>query len=120
MLKSKATGFLQLGWYTKDVLTVIAALLAIIALRPLASPATASAASNYGYLYIEPGATMLRNPDGSQQVQGKVVVDMRSGNIWGFPTLTSAPYPVDTTRSEPPVSTPMYLGRFDFSKIAAK
>ena len=108
----------KLDLYTKCVLTVIAVLLAVIALRPIASPPAVSAESNYGYLFIEPQTTTLRSPDRSQQqVEGKVVIDMRNGNVWGFPTLSSAPYPVDTLHSEPPVSTPMYLGKFDFSKI---
>jgi hypothetical protein len=106
--------------YMKCVLTVIAVLLAVIAFRPLASPVIASAESNYQYLYVEPRTTSIRNPDGSQQVEGKVVIDMRNGNIWGFPTLSSVPYPVDPTHSEPPVSSPMYLGKFDFSKVTAK
>lgn len=120
MLKPRTTEIYGLGLYAKCILTVIAGLLAIIALRPLGSPVVAAAESNYQYLYIEPRTTTLRNPDGSQQVQGRVVVDMRNGNVWGFPTLSSAPYPVDTLRPEPPVSTPMYLGKFDFSKIAAR
>ncbi|MGA7241398.1 MAG: hypothetical protein WBY44_37290 [Bryobacteraceae bacterium] len=106
--------------YAMCLFTVIAVLLAVIAFRPLASPVVASAESNYGHLYIEPSTTMLRKPDGTQQVEGKVVIDMRNGNVWGFPTLSSAPYPVDTINSEPPVSTPMYLGKFDFSKMTAK
>jgi hypothetical protein len=109
-----------LDLYTKCVLTVIALLLFLLVLRPVTNPAVASAQSNYGYLYIEPGTTTLRAPDGSSQLQGKVVIDLRNGNIWGFPTLSSAPYPVDTMRPEPPVSSPMYLGKFDFSKMTTK
>jgi hypothetical protein len=68
-------------------------------------------------LYVEPGTTMLRSPDGSRQVLGKVVIDLQSGKIWGLPTLTEAPYPVNTINSEPPVSHPIYLGRFDFAAL---
>ena len=103
--------------YTRVVLTVIAILLAVIAFEPLVRPRPVAADSDYSYLYIEPRVTSLRKPDGSQLVQGKVVIDMRNGDIWGFPTLSGAPYPIDSTRSQPPVSTPMYLGRFDFSKM---
>jgi hypothetical protein len=46
-----------------------------------------------------------------------MVVDLRNGDVWGFPTLLGSPYPVDPTRSQPPTSTPIYLGRFDFSKM---
>src|SRR5690348_8170581 len=34
----------------------------------------------------------------------------------GFPRLSATPHPVDSTQPAPPVSTPMYLGKFDFSK----
>jgi hypothetical protein len=103
--------------YTKGVLTVIALLLAALALQPVIHPAVTSAQSGYPYLYVEPGTATLRSPDGNRRVEGKVVIDMRNGDIWGFPTAASVPYPVDTTEKEPPVSPPMYLGRFDFSKI---
>jgi hypothetical protein len=119
-MKSNQLSTPALDWYSKCVLTVIAILLAVIALRPLVRPAIVTAQSDYPHLYIEPGTTTLRKPDGTQQVQGKVVIDLRNGNVWGFPTLSSAPYPVDTTREEPPVSSPMYLGKFDFSKMAAR
>jgi hypothetical protein len=92
----------------------------IVALQPLVRPTTASAQADYRYLYIEPRTTIIRRPDGGAQMQGRVVIDMRNGNVWGFPTLSSAPYPVDTMKPIPPVSEPMYLGKFDFSKIDNK
>src|SRR5690349_12905686 len=107
-----------LDLYSRFILTAIALLLAILALRPMTHPQVAAAQSDYSYLYIEPRTTTLRNPDGSQQLQGKVVVDLRNGNIWGFPTYSSLPYPTtNVMRAEPPVSSPMYLGKFDFSKM---
>ncbi len=93
MFKAKGTRIPGLGLYTKFILTVIAVLLALIAFRPMASPIIASAESNYEYLYVEPGTTTVRSLDGSQQVQGKMVIDMRNGNVWGFPTGPSSPYP---------------------------
>jgi hypothetical protein len=35
--------------------------------------------------------------DGSQQVEGKIVIDMRNGDVWGFPTQSGPglPYPVE-------------------------
>ena len=65
---------------------------------------------------VEPGYTMIRKPDGTAQVYGKVVIDMRNGDIWGFPTLAQGPYPVDTAKTTPPKSYPMYLGKFMFSE----
>jgi hypothetical protein len=103
--------------YTKLVLTAIALLLAVMAWRPAVFPAAVHAQSGAADLYIEPRTYTLRKPDGTAQVEGRVVIDLRSGDVWGFPTMSSAPYPVDMTNTKPPVSEPMYLGRFDFSKM---
>lgn len=102
------------------LLAVIAVFLGILALRPLAAtaPVQAQAAAVQPAVYpfyVEPGTAMLRSPDGKSQVIGKVMVDMTTGNIWGFPTLGGQPYPMDSTTSQPPVSSPMYLGRYDFA-----
>jgi len=48
------------------------------------------------------------------QVYGKVVVDLRSGKIWGFPTGTVDPYPSYPLDSKPSVSKPFALGRYAF------
>lgn len=81
-----------------------------------APPVVQAQSSNYP-IYIEPGVTMLRAPDGSRQVLGKVVVDLRNGNVWGFPTTVQQPFPIDVTQQKPPTSTPFRLGRFDLSAI---
>ncbi len=60
---------------------------------------------------------MSRAPDGSRQVLGKVVIDLRNGNIWGFPTTVQQPLPVNITKSQPPISTPFRLGRFALSVL---
>lgn len=98
-------------------LVVIAVSLAIIAFRPIVSPAPAQASNGEYDLYIEPGTAALRSPDGSQQVNGKVVIDLRTGNIWGFPTLGAQPYPIDNMRTTPPISRPFLLGKFDFAAM---
>jgi hypothetical protein len=82
--------------FVRIFLAAIAAFLGLIALRPLI-PET------------------VRTPDGSAQVIGKVVVDLRNGKVWGFPTLGPQPYPMDPTKTEPPVSHPVYLGQYDFA-----
>jgi hypothetical protein len=100
------------------MLIAVALLLSVIALHPLASPAPAYAEAEASReLYIEPGTTLLRAPDSSTQVMGKVVIDLGTGKVWGFPTLTDKPYPVDTIHTVPPVSHPIYLGRLNFSEI---
>lgn len=106
--------------YSKILLSVIAVSLAAIALRPLFQPAPAHAQLTEPQWYIEPGTTRLRAPDGSAELIGKVVVNLGTGQIWGFPTLTPAPYPIDVAKTEPPVSRPMYLGRFDFPAMKRK
>jgi hypothetical protein len=98
-----------------------AAFLGVIALRPYVSPTAAHAQGQDLYpLYIEPSVHNIRAPDGSGEFLGKVVVDMRNGNIWGFPTGSKAPFPVRITTSEPPVSHPIYLGKFDFAGLNKK
>lgn len=98
---------------TNILLLTIAIALIAIALRPLIAPKAAEAVSEAYPLYVEPGVTMLRSPDGTTNVYGKVMVDMATGKIWGFPTLTNAPYPVDVGTTKPPISHPMLLGTFD-------
>jgi len=108
---------LEIDLYTKLVITTIALLLGLIAIRLYDNPPAVEAQSDQSVLYIEPRVTMLRKPDDGSQIQGKVVIDKRTGDIWGFPTGANLPYPIDLARSNPPVSTPIYLGRFDFSRM---
>jgi hypothetical protein len=106
---------------SRIALIVIAGSLAVLAFTPLLrpTPALASAADAGGYdFYVEPGTTTVKAPDGTSQTVGKVMIDMRTGNIWGFPTLNTLPHPVDSTKSTPPVSRPIYLGRFDLAATA--
>jgi hypothetical protein len=78
-------------------------------------PQPAQAESNQPYpLYIEPGTQMLRAPDGSKQVYGRVMIDMRTGKVWGFPTNSTDTYPTNALDSKPQVSHPFVLGRFAF------
>lgn len=96
-------------------LIAIAACLVVLVCRPVATPTVVEAESGAPYpFYVEPGYVMLRSPDASQQVMGKVVIDMRNGKVWGFPTLGDSPYPIDITTKTPPTSRPIYLGKFAF------
>ncbi|HEX4286374.1 MAG TPA: hypothetical protein VHZ28_14875 [Terracidiphilus sp.] len=103
--------------YTKIVLTAIALALTAIACRPLIRPSPALAGVSASDLYIEPGVYSLRSPDGTRSQLGKVVVDLRTGKIWGYPTGTSAPYPLFAGSSEPPTSKPYLLGKFDLDAM---
>ena len=108
---------MRLDWSMKALLAVIALLLAVLAFRPVVQPQPVRAQASEEYpFFVEPGYTMLRKPDGSAQMYGKMVIDMRTGDIWGFPTLTQGPYPVDTASATPPKSHPLYLGKFMFSE----
>ena len=97
----------------KALLLAIAIFLALIAVRPYVAQTAAHADSTVGYpVFVEPGVTMLRAPDRSKQLLGKVVVDLRNGNVWGFPTLQQDPYPSSGTTSKPQTSHPFLLGTY--------
>jgi hypothetical protein len=104
---------------TKGLLFSIAALLAVIALRLCFFVPPVHGDSGQAYpIFVEPGVTMLRAPDGSGQVLGKVVVDLRNGNIWGYPTGTRDPYPSNQNgKTGVPVSRPFLLGRYEFKDM---
>jgi hypothetical protein len=106
--------------YTKIVLTIIAVALCVLVLH--SPPATVNAQSDApgAALYVEPGTVAIRSTDGGTVGEGKMIVDLRSGEVWGFPTTSSAsPYPIDPSSTKPPVSKPIYLGRFDLSGMSA-
>ena len=98
--------------YTKFALTIIALMLATIALRPAINPPAVLAQSDNPSLYIEPGITYLPNPDTRSEVPGKLVIDLKTGDAWGFPTIFAT-----ATSSKSPVSRPIYLGRYDFAAM---
>lgn len=102
-------------WITKILMFVMAVSLTVIAFRPMVAPPPVEADGQVYPFYIEPGTAMLRAPDGSRQVYGKVVVDLRNGKVWGFPTLTQDPYPVDQINSGPPTSRPFLLAKYAFA-----
>ncbi|SRR5579884_51997 len=105
---------------TNVLLLIIALALVIIAVRPYTAPRAVQAQSlstaPYPY-FFEPGTQMLRAPDGSKQLYGRVVIDMRTGKVWGFPTNTPDTYPTNPVDNKPQVSHPFYLGRFAFEDI---
>jgi hypothetical protein len=94
------------------LLSIIAIALVAIAVRPVIAPPAAEAQSTVYPLYIEPGSELLRSPDGTTQVYGKVMVDLRTGKIWGFPTLAPQSYPSNQLQNKPQTSRPFELGRF--------
>ena len=98
---------------TNILLLVIAIALVTIALGPLARPHPAEAQVMADYpLYFEPGVFLLRAPDGTSQIYGKMAIDLRTGRIWGFPTYGQQSYPIDISTTKPITSKPILLGRF--------
>jgi hypothetical protein len=97
---------------TNVLLAVIAIALVAIALRTYREPAVEAQTTAANPFYVEPGVQMLRAPDGSMAVYGKMMVDMRTGNVWGFPTGTPDPYPSNPLDKKPVTSRPILLGRF--------
>jgi hypothetical protein len=105
-------------WATNFLLFVIAVALVAIAVRPYVSPEPAAAQVVSGRsFYVEPGVQVLHAPDGSKQLYGKVITDLRTGQIWGFPTMTLDPYPTNAVDSKPQVSHPFLLGRFALEDV---
>ena len=103
--------------HSKIVLSAIALLLGVVAIRPIVSPVPVRAQADSARFYVEPGIILIRKPGDQVQVQGKVFIDLQSGNIWGFPTNPDLPYPVDFINEKPPVSKAIYLGKFDLSSL---
>ena len=107
--------------FVKYLLPILALLLGMIAVRPYMAPPVVSAQSvEPSRYFVEPGVTMLRAPDGRGQVLGKVVIDMRNGDVWGFPTLNREPYPAASATSNMPTSHPFLLGKFAVSDMESQ
>lgn len=101
--------------YTNVVLTAIAVFLGMLALRPLAAPQTAHAQTAlYAPLQFDQNLSQIQYPKGS--VVGRLAIDLRTGNIYGFPTDPLG-YPRNPGKSELAVSDPILLGRFNLDKL---
>ena len=108
---------MRIDLYTKAVLTTIALLLGVLALRPVVNPVSVQAQSDAPSLYIEPGIIPIQSPGGTPvgiPQEGKMVIDLRTGDVWGFPRIVTSG-PIDINK--PPLSKPVYLGRFDLSAM---
>lgn len=102
--------------YTKAILTVIALLLAVLVMRP----APVRADSDSPTYFVEPGTSPIRNLNGGVPGDGKIVINMSTGEVWGFPThAAGAPYPIDSLNlnERSPISRPIYLGKFDLAAM---
>jgi hypothetical protein len=102
--------------YMKAILAVIALLLAVVAMHP----APVRADTDSPTFFVEPGTSPIRNLNGGVPGDGKIVINMSTGEVWGFPTHgAGAPYPIDALNlnEKSPVSRPIYLGKFDFAAM---
>jgi len=94
----------------KFLLLVIAIFLGVIALRPHVAPPVVHAQSSGGYpVHFEPGYVTLPAPNGGT-LPGKLVIDLRNGNVWGFPGFTQDA--LAAFHDPLPVSHPILLGKF--------
>ncbi len=106
---------MKLNLFDRTVLTLVTLFLGVLALRPMFTPEVVRAQGAIDHLYIEPGVHTLLSPDKSRQAEGKIMVDLTTGNIWGFPTGPDTPYPIDRLKAQPATSSPIYLGKFDLT-----
>jgi hypothetical protein len=107
---------MQTNRLTQVLLAIIALALTAIAIRPYVQPQKVEAqVTNPDAFYFEQGISMLRQQDGGQ-VLGKVAVNMRTGNVWGFPTSSTDPYPASPLDAKPFISHPILLGKYALSE----
>ena len=97
------------------LLAVIAIALVVIAARPYIQPQPVQAQMAGDGFWFEPGVFMLRQPNDGP-VLGKVAIDLKTGNVWGFPTGTNDPYPESPIDAKPQIFHPIPLGKFALSE----
>lgn len=110
---------MQRDLYLRVVLTLIAVFLGILALRPLLAPAGVRAQSDGGCscLQFDPGVKQIVVPSGEASVPGRIAIDLRTGNVYGFPA-DPVGYPRRPADDRPAVSNPVLLGRFNLDKLS--
>src|SRR5947208_16885471 len=97
---------IRIDLYTKVALTAIVLLLGAVAIPPLLNPVPVRAQNEWPNFYVEPGLTRI--PDANTiggETLGKLVINLRTGETWGFPMVTTA-------YREPVVSKPVFNGTF--------
>ncbi len=108
---------MRTDFYTKAMLTLIAVFLGILAFRPMMQPpATQAQTTTRALLHFDEKMSRIQVPDGSANLTGRVAIDLRTGNVYGFPTDVAG-YPRDVQNNRPAVSDPILLGRFNLDRI---
>ncbi|MFZ0960934.1 MAG: hypothetical protein WAO35_08510 [Terriglobia bacterium] len=107
---------MKIDGFVKFLLLVIAIFLGIIALRPYVAPPRVEAQSTGAYypMYIEHGFVWLPSPKGGS-VAGRLVLDLRTGNIWGFPGFTQDTFEILDKKL--PTSHPVLLGKWELADM---
>ena len=80
---------MKIDRFVKFLLVVIVIFLGIIALRPYVAPPVVKAqvGGTYYPMYVAHDVVWLPSPKGGV-VAGRTAIDLRDGNIWGFPGFT--------------------------------
>jgi len=106
---------MKTDWLVKSLLLLVVIFLGIIALRPCLAPPVARAQSEDVYP-ITLGLNQRFTLKGSL-VQGNIVLDLRNGNLWGFPDFVQRSEFCDKPL---PVSHPVLLGRLALEDLNKK
>ncbi|HWB86288.1 MAG TPA: hypothetical protein VG675_19250 [Bryobacteraceae bacterium] len=100
--------------YTKLILTTIALLLGVIAWQ---GPVyTVQAQNSEPRMQFDPDLQGITVPGGAASLVGRIGIDVRTGDVYGFPTA-GKPYPQNMQSQALAVSKPIHLGRFDLSHL---
>jgi hypothetical protein len=100
--------------FTKTLLTLTTVFLGMIALHP-APPVRADNAPPIGARVFDPQVRQLEIP-GRASVPGRIAIDLRNGNVYGFPTSTLG-YPRTVEGDKFVTSQPVLLSRFDLNNL---
>lgn len=97
---------------------IAVAALSVLAVREFRWPGVAVAQAPQRNLYFEPGTVDIPLPKGGN-AQGKIVVDLETGETWGFPVFgPKLPFPgFQVSEGVPLSSNPVYLGRFNLNRL---
>lgn len=100
--------------FVRTVVLAAACLTAGYLMRPLVTHADNGPNRE---LWVEPGTVPIPTTDGGSSM-GKVVVDLATGEVYGFPTFGKAPYPgYQISEGTPRTSNPVYLGKYNFGAM---
>jgi hypothetical protein len=106
---------MKTDWLVKSLLLLTAVFLGIIALRPYLAPPVVRAQSEVVYpITFGPSRVLTLN---NAVIEGNVVVDLRNGNVWGFPLFAQ---PSGTFDKSLPVSHPVLVGRLALEDLNKK